>query len=485
MASATTKKGCLEKISCRQVLNIMVIIGFMINYMLRVNITIAITAMVPSPTTNVTNNTDNATMEPTSELFNWDKYQQNMILGSFFWGYVLTELPGGHMADAIGGHKIFGGGTLAASILTLLTPLACYWGFVPVVLIRALLGFFLGATWPALPPIAAKWIPPMERSKFVANMMASSLGAAITMPVCGLLIDKLGWASVFYLTGGLSLVWSVAWFFVVFDSPATHPRCSAEERMEIETAIAQHTKGKKPKNVPWKAIFTSLPVWAIVVTHGCSVFGYFTVVNQLPTYFKDVLKYNIKENGLYSSLPYLGKYLMAIISSYLADKLRRNGKFTTTFIRKSFTTFAVGFPAGFMVLQAFFGQISAISITIFTCSLFFNGAVTAGYLANGLDIAPNFSGTIFGMANTLSSMGGYISTAIVAALTNKSSTFSEWKWVFWILAGNYALGTLVYLIFGTGKLQGWNSVERRQSENGVKSEQELEPLKKKNGEIPA
>lgn len=47
-------------ISCRQVLNLMVIFGFMLNYALRVNLTIAIVAMVPTvhhdtnTTTNIT-----------------------------------------------------------------------------------------------------------------------------------------------------------------------------------------------------------------------------------------------------------------------------------------------------------------------------------------------------------------------------------------------------------------------------------------------
>ncbi|KAJ9586345.1 hypothetical protein L9F63_020006, partial [Diploptera punctata] len=35
-----------NRLTCRQVLNIMVILGFMFNYMLRVNLTIAIVAMV-------------------------------------------------------------------------------------------------------------------------------------------------------------------------------------------------------------------------------------------------------------------------------------------------------------------------------------------------------------------------------------------------------------------------------------------------------
>ena len=54
---------------------------------------------------------------------------------------------------------------------------------------------------------------------------------------------------------------------------------------------------------------------------------------------------------------------------------------------------------------------------IFTWQLLFNGAVTAGYLGNGLDIAPNFSGTIFGLANTLSSMSGYVSSLMIGELT--------------------------------------------------------------------
>lgn len=199
---------------------------------------------------------------------------------------------------------------LLASILTILTPAACYLDYYVILVLRALVGFSLGATWPAMPPMAARWIPPMERSKFIANMMASSLGAAITLPLCGLLISSLGWASVFYFTGAIGVLWSILWFVLVFDSPAEHPRITPEERKEIETKISEGEGGKsqKPSKVPWLKIFTSLPVLAIVVTHAMSVFGYFTVVNQLPTYMHDVLSFNIKENGLLSSLPYLGEY---------------------------------------------------------------------------------------------------------------------------------------------------------------------------------
>lgn len=78
---------------------------------------------------------------------------------------------------------------------------------------------------------------------------------------------------------------------------------------------------------------------------------------------------------------------------------------------------AVFSPGLVMVVQYFMGENKTWAVVCFTLALTLNGAVTAGYLGNGLDIAPNFSGTIFGLANTLSSSGGFISTYMVAAIT--------------------------------------------------------------------
>ncbi|XP_055387267.1 sialin [Condylostylus longicornis] len=501
-------------LSCRQILNIMVCLGFMLNYALRVNLTIAIVAMVepltPSTSESIIDNEtfrnyerdhnltalsliahpplndtlstyENKMTTDAEPRFNWDTYQQNFVLGSFFWGYILTELPGGRLAELIGGRRVFGHSMLWASLLTLITPFAAYTHYVFLIVVRVVLGFMLGASWPAIHPMAAVWIKPMDRSKFMSNMMASSLGAAITMPICGVLISSFGWASVFYATGGVGLLWSILWFIFIFDTPATHPRITPEERNEIEEAIGSSTSKTRPSYVPWKQMLTSAAVWAIILTHGLSVFGFFTLINQLPTYMRTILQFNIKSNGLYSSLPYLGKYIMALSSSFLVDYLRQNDKLTTTQARKVFTSFALMSPGLLMILQAFYGKTAVWSITIFTLTLFTHGAVTAGYLGNGLDIAPNFSGTIFGLANTLSSFGGFLSTWMVGALTYEDKTYLAWQKVFSILAATYIGGAVIYLIFGTGELQSWNNPpERKKKHNDTDLEQQ-EPLK--NGKI--
>lgn len=483
----TKSSGVKDKLTCRGVLNIMVFFGFMVNYMLRVNLNIAIVDMIYHTNTNGSNQTHtepaNVSIRQTvvqdgQIRFTWSEYDKNFLVGSFFWGYLCTEVPGGRLAEIVGARRVFGYSMLLASFSTLLTPLASKIHFYIIVVLRVVIGFMLGATWPAMHPMAAKWIPPNERSKFVSNMMASSLGAAITLPICGFLIDLIGWESVFYFTGLVGLIWSILWFVLVFETPATHPRITVEEKEYIETSIGFTATNHKVLKVPWLKMLLSPCVWAIIITHALSVFGYFTIVNQLPNYFKNILHFDIKKNGILSSLPFLGKYVTALLSSLLADYLRTTDRMTTTTTRKVFTTFALLMPGFMMGLQIYTGEDPIFAVAMFTLALTFNGAVTAGYLGNGLDIAPNFSGTIFGLANTLSSFGGFVSSHIVGVLTDgdKVRHFRPWQYVFMVLTTTYTVGAIVFLIFGTGQLQPWNTPKI--SDDVELAKKEAEPLKK-------
>ena len=63
---------------------------------MRVNLSVAIVYMV--------NGSDKGVH------FHWDEAQQGIILGMFFYGYVLTQLPGGRLAELVGGKWLFGVG---------------------------------------------------------------------------------------------------------------------------------------------------------------------------------------------------------------------------------------------------------------------------------------------------------------------------------------------------------------------------------------
>lgn len=75
--------------------------------------------------------------------FNWNEYEVNLILGSFFWGYICTELPGGRLSEIIGTRQVFGYSMLISSFITLFTPLAANLGYTAVAALRVFLGFML------------------------------------------------------------------------------------------------------------------------------------------------------------------------------------------------------------------------------------------------------------------------------------------------------------------------------------------------------
>lgn len=54
--------------------------------------------------------------------------------------------------------------------------------------------------------------------------------------------------------------------------------------------------------IPWKAIFTSVPMWALIIVHCGQNWGYWTLITELPTYMNDILKFNLKEVSNKSNL---------------------------------------------------------------------------------------------------------------------------------------------------------------------------------------
>ena len=47
--------------------------------------------------------------------------------------------------------------------------------------------------------------------------------------------------------------------------------------------------------IPWKAIFTSLPLWAIVLAHFTQTWGLYTMLSELPLYFNQRLHFDLKQ----------------------------------------------------------------------------------------------------------------------------------------------------------------------------------------------
>lgn len=52
-------------------------------------------------------------------------------------------------------------------------------------------------------------------------------------------------------------------------------------------------------SIPWRAIVTSTPLWAIVVAHFSYNWTFYTLLTLLPTYMSDILGFSIQQVILY------------------------------------------------------------------------------------------------------------------------------------------------------------------------------------------
>lgn len=449
--------------SARFGLAIWAFLGFFLLYALRVNLSVALVDMV-EPNASLTKNTtskmcpDHSSAPPTprnttGKKYAWDADTQGWILGSFFYGYIITQIPGGYLARQFGGKLLLGFGICCTAVFTLFTPLAADLGVGYLIAVRALEGLGEGVTFPAMHAMWSSWAPPLERSKLLSISYAGAqFGTFVSLPLSGLICFYMNWIYVFYIFGALGVLWFIFWIFMVSDSPETHRRISQAEKEYILSSLTDQLSTQK--SVPWEAMLTSLPLWAIVVAHFSYNWTFYTLLTLLPTYMKEILRFDVQENGFLSALPYFGCWLCIILSGQIADYLREKQDMSTVCVRRVFTMIGMIGPAIFLVAAGFIGCNYELAVAFVTISTTLGGFSTSGYSINHLDIAPSYAGILLGITNTFATIPGMVGPLVAKSLTH-SNTVGEWQVVFYIAAGINLFGAIFFALFSSGEVQDW------------------------------
>ena len=379
------------------------------------------------------------------------------------------------MAERIGGKIMFGGGVLVTAGLTLLTPIAARWSVYMLIVLRVLEGIGEGVTFPSMHALLSRWIPPVERSRRVTFIYGGAqIGIVVGMLLSGVLCDHGfagGWPSAFYVFGTAGCVWCLVWFVLCHDSPSSHPRISVAERHYIEKSLESRETSAKPPT-PWRKIATSPPVWACAIAQSAGNWGYYTLLTCLPKYMRDVLQFDMTQNGILSALPYIAAWLFMTAGGQLADLLRAPHRLQTGTVRKLFCAAGLLIPGIFLTAIGFLGCNRILIVFAVVMSIGSSGLAVSGYGVNHLDLAPAHAGTLMGLTNTLATTPGFLGPQVVGALTYHESTRAQWQNVFYIATAIYCFGAAVFVAFGSGKQQGWAMVPQITADDAVKAEQE-------------
>ncbi|TSM52273.1 Vesicular glutamate transporter 2.2 [Bagarius yarrelli] len=398
----------------RYIIAIMSGLGFCISFGIRCNLGVAIVDMV----NNSTVHQGGKIIIKEKAKFNWDPETVGMIHGSFFWGYIVTQIPGGYISSRLAANRVFGAAILLTSTLNMFIPSAARVHYGCVMFVRILQGL-------------------VEAVLVLSGMCFGS------------------------------------WWLM--RARQNNPTITDEERLYIEESIGEGAKllGATEKfKTPWRKFFTSMPVYAIIVANFCRSWTFYLLLISQPAYFEEVFGFEISKVGMVSALPHLVMTIIVPIGGQLADFLRSKNIMSTTNVRKIMNCGGFGMEATLLLVVGF-SHSKGVAISFLVLAVGFSGFAISGFNVNHLDIAPRYASILMGISNGVGTLSGMVCPLIVGAMT-KNKTREEWQNVFLIASLVHYGGVVFYGIFASGEQQPWADPEETSEEKcGFIDEDEL------------
>ncbi|KAL2587844.1 hypothetical protein GLYMA_13G162900v4 [Glycine max] len=393
---------------------------------------------------------------PMSHQFGWNSSTAGLVQSSFFWGYALSQLPGGWLAKIFGGGAVLEVGVLIWSVATALVPFLA--GYMPGLLLsRVLVGIGEGVSPSAATDLIARSIPLEERSRAVALVFGGlSVGSVMGLLLAPPLIQNLGWESVFYIFGLLGIAWFLG--FQVLEGGET--QLNAESLSSAQDIMTQSWKTSlrelngSLKDVPWKAFFQNRAVWAMIYAHFCGSWGHYNCLSWLPTFFSEELNLNLTEAAWVSILPPLASIFVTSLAAQLADNLISRGV-ETTVVRKICQSIAFLSPAICMTLSSLdLGLPPWEIVGILTSGLALSSFALSGLYCTHQDMSPEYASILLGITNTVGAIPGIVGVALTGYLLD-----STHSWSISLFAPSiffYVTGTIIWLAFASSKPQSFS-----------------------------
>lgn len=204
----------------------------------------------------------------------------------------------------------------------------------------------------------------------------------------------------------------------------------------------------------------SIPVLCSLITKMCSGFGYFLMITKLPSYLENAFQIELFKNGWVYAGTNLANGLASLLAPTIANVLMNHFGIRRLIVRKIFQSIALFGPAICLGLIPAFGSKPEPVIVMLIMAMMLYGFFSAGEWTIISEYAPNFAGTVFGMANILAFAMGVVAPYIVGVLLDDKNSnhtdMQQWNKVFYIAVIIYVIGGLTFLLFATDQQQTWD-----------------------------
>ena len=324
-----------------------------------------------------------------------------VLLSAFFWGYVITQVPGGLLAGKFGPKKIICITLIVWGLSAIATGLAP--NFESLIAMRFIMGLAEGAVWPSFGVFFASWYPTSERGRAVNfSEMALPVSSIIMAPTAGWLIETFNYHWMFIAQGIPAFIMAIVFWRFADDTPESDKRITVRERdFIIAGRDLEDRPGSFIKDVLGKPIS-----WAFALIYFLWLVGLYSFGLWLPSLVSQASKLNILLVGLVSAVPFIVAAVAMFLNARASDKSKRG------------RAWFVGIPL-FIAAVALFGS-QAVSGNLIASIVLLCLAGIGLYAGFGpwwawvlQHYTRNLSGTTLGFVNLFGNFGGIIGPIVV------------------------------------------------------------------------
>ena len=161
-----------------------------------------------------------------------------LIFSAFSWTYALAQIPGGYVIDKLGTRLTY---ALSLGLWSLATAVHGFMSSVAgLVSARLALGIAEAPCFPANSRVLSTWFPQKERAKATGvYTVGEYIGLGFLIPVLGWMLATFGWRSLFWIVGGIGVLYGLSWFRLYRDPSDPSSLISECTLLELEEMIAQ------------------------------------------------------------------------------------------------------------------------------------------------------------------------------------------------------------------------------------------------------
>lgn len=251
----------------------------------------------------------------------WAEAQLGLLLGAFYVGYAISQIPSALLAMRIGAARLLGVCValwVAAQILFPFSAQAVT-GLYGMLFLRFFCGSLYGALVPCSFSLVSHWTPLSEKSR-MSSFVALGREVGLLLTLCSSpLLKTLSWKVLFWGDGALVLLLFPLYAVFVSSSPELSRWISEDEKQLIVQNRAPPVSTRF-SDVPWMKTFTTPSIYGIFYTLMAVDAFFLILIGFLPSFFS-LQGVDIGLIGFYCIPPFLVMAISSVLVSFVADHL--------------------------------------------------------------------------------------------------------------------------------------------------------------------